>query len=500
MPRGVMAREEDTKYYQESTGRTFELVDKLLIYYDDGWRLHSAKGAHLDLPDLTMVADTLEESIEYFRKSSNKVCIPEKPTKQHCAALLALLADEEGEEIVVRYLKSIRGLGTKQAGYFQFSNTELHKALGVTRVSGGGDDHGAAAAKEAFPWKPENLGIGTYEANDHHIGAFLLQILMHFEFEKEWHPLRNHIMDAAQALHDGKELPWYVPTGVGEVAAYRDYLGELFGPIALRYGHHVIGDAVSVDQSAAVAYPQSANNALYDSKIGNTHISSKGNKGASASTRSLVPFLDCVEVANAKERHAVDIIKKIHAYSQYEGPVRLAYDYGLINEVERDHVLDTLCLNVRGYHYLDGGAGADEYCEPPPQDIVNLRELCYTYGVKETNGIIMYGTPMEIMDRRSDLGVYSPGYHLLSVIAKGFQREVERNYKDGIASVISKVLAKRRMIQIHASVETREDGAIRFLPFRIVDPSQNVKEIIIDAGKNYTSRQIKGKLNFKIKN
>ena len=296
--------------------------------------------------------------------------------------------------------------------------------------------------------------------------------------ELETNPKENpavpKILPGMQQLLGGK-LPTF--NNVGEmVTAVRDDLGETIGPIALVQGmitsggaeaarKDILGDKGSFGGSA-INFPAAKNNGLVDSyllhpsgvEIG---ISSKGEKGASASVKNIS---DGIKVARDKgmdkllDTYApqVEIIDNIGNMSAISFPIEYGIEQGLIDQTTGDEILNMVKTN----------ASTDN---PVIQSL------------------------MADIKAKTDNPRYNTGYHTLASLARKVSANINKDPKFGEACL--KFLNTSPIIQLHLN-GSEKAGNYTVTGFTSKYPPDFKGTVGLDATKVYAATGIIGRVSF----
>lgn len=296
--------------------------------------------------------------------------------------------------------------------------------------------------------------------------------------ELEANPKENpavpKILPGMQQLLGGK-LPTF--DNVGEmVTAVRDDLGETIGPIALVQGmitsggaeaarKDILGDKGSFGGSA-INFPAAKNNGLVDSyllhpsgvEIG---ISSKGEKGASASVKNIS---DGIKVARDKgmdkllDTYApqVEIIDNIGNMSAISFPIEYGIEQGLIDQTTGDEILNMVKTN----------ASTDN---PVIQSL------------------------MANIKAKTDNPRYNTGYHTLASLARKVSANINKDPKFGEACL--KFLNTSPIIQLHLN-GSEKAGNYTVTGFTSKYPPDFKGTVGLDATKVYAATGIIGRVSF----
>lgn len=285
----------------------------------------------------------------------------------------------------------------------------------------------------------------------------------------------DKIRPGMDQLLDGK-LPTF--ENVGEMAtAVRDDLGETIGPIALVQGMIRSGGAEAARKDilgpqgsfadSAINFPADKNNGLVDSyllhplgiEIG---ISSKGEKGASASVKNIA---DGIVAAREKgmtsllEQYAdqVAIIEDIGKLSAQMFPIKYGIEQGLIDEATGQEILNLI------------KTGATNTDNPAVLEL------------------------MKDIKAKTDNPRYNAGYHALSSLARKVSVNINKDPKFGEACL--KFLNTSPIIQLHLNGSDKS-GTYTVTGFTSKYPPDFKGTVGLDAGKVYAATGIIGRVSF----
>lgn len=283
-------------------------------------------------------------------------------------------------------------------------------------------------------------------------------------------------------------LQGVLPTfdNVGDMAtAIRDDLGETIGPIALIQGMIKGGgvEAARVDilgkngsyADSAINFPADKNNGLVDSyllhpsgvEIG---ISSKGEKGASASVKNIA---DGVAMAQEKGmtklldtyRPQVAIIEEIGRLSSVDFPIVYGIKQKIIDEATGDAIKTAIKTSPPTVQSMQ--------LEPQTQSAMqNL---------------------MSDVKAKTDNPRYNIGYHALAALARRVTRNINQDPKFGEACL--KFLNVSPIIQLHLSGAERQ-GNYKVTGFTSKYPPDFRGTVGLDATKVYAATGIIGRVSF----
>ena len=260
-----------------------------------------------------------------------------------------------------------------------------------------------------------------------------------------------------------------------QLPAIRDMLGEIIQPIAI-VGGLVKGDIEKArtnilnttwDQ-CVITFPQSRIAGLTDSEFKDPNtgvsigISTKGDKGANASVGNIYAAIqkarDNQELLDSYP-YTVNVITKLATTTAKEGPIALSEELSIITP--------ELANEVR--KYLRGNTTDTSALSP------EAKALFSAYGSKaESPG-------------------YNVGLVLLTNIAKNLANAINRNreFTKGCLAFLN----QSSIVQIHSTVIAKGED-VMFTDFLSVYPPNFTGIVKADAGKSYTSTQIKGRIGF----
>jgi len=265
---------------------------------------------------------------------------------------------------------------------------------------------------------------------------------------------------------------------VGEMAtAVRDDLGETIGPIALVQGmirssgaeaarKDILGPQGSFEGSA-INFPAAKNNGLVDSyllhpsgvEIG---ISSKGEKGASASVKNIA---DGIAAARAKgmdkllKTYApqVEVIEKVGTLGSVDFPLEFGVEQGIIDESTAQ----------------------------------TIRQLIKS-GATETDNAEVQALMSQIK-AKTDNPRYNAGYHALATLARMVSKNINSDPKFGEACL--KFLNTSPIIQLHLNGSDK-GGTYTVTGFTSKYPPDFKGTVGLDATKVYAATGTIGRVSF----
>ena len=273
----------------------------------------------------------------------------------------------------------------------------------------------------------------------------------------------------------GGKLPTF--ENLGEmVTAVRDDLGETIGPIALIQGMITSNGAEAARKDilgangsfggSAINFPADKNNGLVDSyllhptgvEIG---ISSKGEKGASASVKNIS---DGIAAARAKgqtkllDQYApqVEVIEDIGDMSALLFPIKYGIEQGVIDPATGEEILNMVKTNAA-------------------TDNPVILEL------------------MSKINAKKDNPRYNTGYHAVASLARIVSANINRDPKFGEACL--KFLNTSPIIQLHLN-GSEKSGNYTVTGFTSKYPPDFKGTVGLDATKVYAATGIIGRVSF----
>jgi hypothetical protein len=264
---------------------------------------------------------------------------------------------------------------------------------------------------------------------------------------------------------------------VGDMAsALRDDLGETVGPIALVQGMNmgagaeaarkdILGDDGSFNGSA-IYFPADKNNGLVDSYLMHSTgieigISSKGEKGASASVKNISDGVTTARQKNMNQlldQYApqVEIIETIGKLSAVDFPIV----YGIQQEI------------------IDAATGQE------------IKKLIKTNGTSTDPAI---QNLMNDINAKTDNPRYNVGYHALAALARRVAKNINADPKFGEACL--KFLNSSPIIQLHLNGSEKSDS-YKVTGFTSKYPPDFKGTVGLDATKVYSATGIIGRVSF----
>lgn len=287
------------------------------------------------------------------------------------------------------------------------------------------------------------------------------------------------------------------------LSSVNKYFGEIMAPVLLGKEHmltpqpasalndakeNLLGEGLNWTDASAVSYPEEANFPLVDSflhfgdkKIG---VSSKSKKGANPSVRN---FMDLISGGDAGERETklreggfgeyLDLVKTIAGNTSKVGPIKLALSMGLIGEQEAQEAIDFVRENPDLAQARLSG---------------RLDELSANHGNVKISALA--ANPE--LNKNSK---YRPSNHLIAGIAKRVAKEVNSKQSPSFTDFAKAVYAYSDMVQIYGKFVKAGDDSSKMENFKIIYPPLFDGQMLLNAGKGYTSSGQNDKLTIQIK-
>jgi len=274
-----------------------------------------------------------------------------------------------------------------------------------------------------------------------------------------------------------------------------DY-GEVAAPLGLVVGKHVGGSYVKVDSellgplgvswstATQVFYPEAGNEPLYDSQIMwpngvKLRISNKAEgKGGAASTTSILEIIDKYPERFSEEDKAmlepggkygdfITALRTIAGSRGYEGPVKLAQEFGYINDADAANALKNL----------------DQKTNDPRLLTPRLREII---------------NDKSIFSAKTDKPDYKICYHVIASLARLVVKHLNNNI--GLTTEFFKfMLSRANLVQVNQFTERKDDG-VAFSKFDVIWPPTFTGKIKFSASDFQSNKKSTSRLAFSVGN
>lgn len=294
----------------------------------------------------------------------------------------------------------------------------------------------------------------------------------------------NILVDVARRVATGEQFPirFTAPNDIS-FTGFRDYFCEILQPMAMQVGSYKgnAGEAAEIFLGGSfsgtlISFDSAKNAGLSDSILTNSEgkyikISTKGGKGAEASSKNLV---DSIEELNAspagqkllkKHSESVELIREIQKQGQVKAPLYIAVKYDVITQDEAETILKL--RNMKPINLKD-------------VDKMNLgKNLTKLAKGRETNN-------------PESVNLF---YHLLASVAQ--LSAIEVNDKTDFSETATEILNNGALVQVYTKAKQGKDEWV-LESFDTVYPGKSIKGVYLSSAKNYFSTGIKGNFTFKI--
>jgi len=294
----------------------------------------------------------------------------------------------------------------------------------------------------------------------------------------------NTLYQLAYKIVAGHPLPMTIaaPEGIS-FSAFRDYFCEILQPLALQAGQYTgnAGEAAEIFlggsfQKTLISFDDTKTAGLSDSIMTNDEgkyikVSTKGGKGATASTKNLVNSVDELSSTPSgkelleKYSETIEIMREIQKRGQAGAPLYLGIKYDIIDEKDAQIIQE---LKKSG---------------PVPLDKIG------TLGLTDT--LIKLARERKT-DNPDSVVLY---YHLLAAVAHKAADEV--NEHTNFSKAAADILNNGALIQMYTKAKENKDQWT-LNEFDTVYPGDSIKGVYLSASKTYYSTGIKGNYTFKI--
>jgi hypothetical protein len=417
--------------------------------------------ALFDTPDdLNLTLKTVLKSIK------NKPVTWSNALGNNKAFAIATFADADGKPLYFgRYFQSIKADMTTAWKAEDFPGYRFATKSGTK----------GAAAKELMPSKI--IGTDKMFSNANTLLTHLMSTITD-----------ENILAGLRDLKAGR-MPLVFPNSKAQLEVIRDYFCENLHPIALTKKGMVTGDSSLAENSiipgetykqCTIQFSTSETEGLYDSFMVSPSgvefgISSKGGKGANASTKNLHAAIEKGIAAEPKlqKKHSkfIKVINAINDNTSIDAPLRLAVDFNIINE----------------------------------EDIVKITAAINT-NKKDTKGLSKYLVDMYkdyMTSPAAQKSVEKPGFSvglvILTKIAQLVAQEINNDPKDYFNKGATEFLNFSSVIQIYTQAKVVGED-VHVYEFKAIYPPQFEGRVELDPSKNYMSTvRPKGKYTFVFK-
>ena len=443
--RGLLYRDKGDGFFQGNKDNpTAEIVFDRVDYFP------SIPGAYSSYDEMAAVGADLGQQYPAITWSN-------KPTKSSRAfAILTFDGPHPGQK-------------THFGRFFNAINQDMAGMWKNNELPGGWQLNKAVSLKGAYyKLKPANLfePNSTFATPEDCVAALAANPKQNTAVPK--------IVPGMQQLLTG-EFPTFENVG-DMMTAVRDDLGETIGPISLVQNMIRSGGAEAARKDilgtngtfagSAIRFPAEQNNGLVDSyllhpsgvEIG---ISSKGEKGASASVKNITDGVNRARAKNMTKlldtyEDQLDVIDQVGTLSSQDFPIVFGVKQGLISQE----------------------TGAE------------IKQLIKTNGQSSNPEILDL---MSMINAKTDNPRYNRGYHALAALARKVAANVNKDPKFGEAAL--KFLNVSPIIQLHLS-GSEKGGNYQVTGFTSKYPPDFRGTVGLDATKVYSATGIIGRVSF----
>jgi len=365
----------------------------------------------------------------------------------------------EGELFFGRYLENVKP---------DFAGNYIPNQIGDYRFAG------KAAAKIQSGLTPQDLLTDRIDLT---VDDILKQLASKLGTD-------NALYKVAYGLANGEPLPMTFDAPADEsFTGFRDYFCEILQPIALQRGQYTgnAGEAAEIFlggtfEGTLISFDDSKTAGLSDSIMTNSEgksikVSTKGGKGATASTKNLIDSVNELQETDngrkliAKYEDTIEIMREIQKRGQAGAPLYLGMKYDIIDENDARKILEMKNEAPINLSDIDELGLSD-----------NLVKLAKGRGTANTEKVNLY-------------------YHLMAAVA--FKAADEVNDKTDFSKAAADILNNGALVQVYTKAKEGK-GQWTLSEFNTVYPGDSIKGVYLSASKTYYSTGIKGNYTFKI--
>lgn len=443
---------ESTGLAGRKPGDVFKTSDGDEIVFDN-LQFYPAQGGKLDPEELDRIL------MQVSSETNNNINWLNNKSGRTGGFAVATFNGPDGPLYYGRYLESIKP---------NFTDNYVPNQVGDFKFAG------KAAAKAQAGLSPQDLLTNKIDLTSSDIIK---------QLEESLGPT-NPLYVVANKLASGEPLPmtFGAPEGVS-FSAFRDYFCEILQPIALQRGQYTgnAGEAAEIFLGGSfdgtlISFDDSKTAGLSDSIMTNEEgksikVSSKGGKGATASTSNLVNSVnELAATPNGqklldKYADTIEILREVQQRGQAGAPLYLGVKYGIIDEEDAE--------TVRGLKKMG----------PVQLDKISKLDISKNL-IKLARG--------RNTDNPDNVNLY---YHLMAAIAHKAAEEV--NDQTDFSKAAADILNNGALVQVYTKAKEK-NGSWTLDEFETVYPGDSIKGVYLSAGKTYYSTGIKGNYTFKI--
>lgn len=442
---------ESTGLAGRKSGDTFRNPDGDEIVFDNV-KFYPEQGGRLEPKELDHILSQTNSELGKIKWMNNR-------SSRTGGFAIATFSGPDGPRYYGRYLESVKP---------SFTDNYVPNHVDDYRFAG------KAAAKAQAGLSPQDLLTNKLDLTPDDI---LTQLASNLGTD-------NPLYNLTYKIANGEPLPMTIdaPEGVS-FSAFRDYFCEILQPIALQQGQYKgnAGEAAEafLDGSFAdtlISFDDTKTAGLSDSIMTNSEgkyvkISTKGGRGATASTGNLVNSVnELSQTANGKKlltkySDTIETLREIQKQGQAGAPLYLGVKYGIIDPEDAEF--------IRAMKKL-GPTSVDKFDELGMSD--NLVKLAKSRKTDNPDSVNLY-------------------YHLMAAVAHKAAEEV--NEKTDFSKAAADILNNGALVQVYTKAKEKGNEWI-LNEFDTEYPGESTKGVYLSASKTYYSTGIKGNFTFKI--
>jgi hypothetical protein len=443
---------ESTGLAGRKPGDVFKTIDGDEIAFDN-LQFYPTQGGRLEQEELDRIL------MQASSETNNSINWLNNKSARTGGFAVATFNGPDGPLYYGRYLESVKP---------NFTDNYVPNQVGDFKFAG------KAAAKAQAGLSPQDL---LSQKIDLTAGDIIKQL------EESLGPT-NPLYVVANRLASGEPLPmtFDAPQDVS-FSAFRDYYCEILQPIALQRGQYTgnAGEAAEIFlggsfDGTVISFDDSKTAGLSDSIMTNEEgksikVSSKGGKGATASTSNLINSVNELAATPTGQKlldkyaDTIEILREVQTQGQAGAPLYLGIKYDIIDEQDAEA--------IRSFKKTG----------PVQLDKIDQLDISKNL-VKLARG--------RNTDNPENVNLY---YHLMAAVAHKAAEEV--NDKTDFSKAAADILNNGALVQVYTKAKEKS-GSWTLDEFETVYPGDSIKGVYLSAGKTYYSTGIKGNYTFKI--
>lgn len=450
-----------------------------LLYRAKGDRFFTGKR---DAPDRSIIFDkteyfpgqpgaydTHEDMVEAYEQAKNdypNVTPSNSPTKRSKAFAILTMLDQVTSHPVyfIRFFEQIK--------------PDMTGAWGNSDLPGGFHLDKETSLKAGYKMKPSDIFPGVARFKD------VYQLLQAFKSSAE---VTSFVPGFEMLFASPRQFPIF-ENASEFYTAIRDDLGEIIGPVALIQGLDMGTGAKAAARDlldggdwsgSSISFPSGKTNGLVDSYIVTSNgvevgISSKGEKGATASVKNISDGVTFIRTKGSEEQRKllvkyadqIKILQDISTATVIDFPLMYGTSNQFISQEAAGAIHDLITSGAKNLDEID----IDE------DTLLEITNLISYKGAK------------------TDLPNYNVGYHVLAALADIVANDINQDPKFGEACL--KFLNSSPTMQLHMSAAKQKDGDVVVTKFISKYPPNFKGTVELDASKNYSGTSAGGRITF----